>query len=87
MAKKKDTGPQFEGMVLTEWQRFSNAIFGGIFRKNAREDKALMKVLAQADIRVMPEVYKSTNLMSTIVATLFCVGLLALVFLPGAGGI
>ena len=21
MAKKKDTGPLFEGMVLTEWQR------------------------------------------------------------------
>jgi len=87
MAKKKDTGPQFEGMVLTEWQRFSNAIFGGIFRKKARDDKALMKVLAQADIRVMPEVYKSTNLMSTIVATMFCVGILALIFLPGVGGI
>ncbi|SVD11721.1 uncharacterized protein METZ01_LOCUS364575, partial [marine metagenome] len=28
MAKKKDTGPLFEGMVLTEWQKLSNSIFG-----------------------------------------------------------
>jgi len=87
MAKKKDTGPLFEGMVLTGWQKFSNSIFGGAFRKNARSDKELMKTLSQADIRIMPEVYKATNLMSTIVATLGCLGLLALIFLPGAGGI
>ena len=45
MAKKKDTGPLFEGMVLTEWQKFSNAIFGGFYRKGARNDKELMKTL------------------------------------------
>ena len=87
MAKKKDTGPLFEGMVLTEWQKLSNSIFGGMFRKKAREDKQLMKTLAQADIRVMPEVFKATSLMSTIVAALGCAGLLALTFLPGAGAI
>ena len=38
MAKKQDTGPLFEGMVLTEWQKFSNAIFGGFYRKGARND-------------------------------------------------
>ena len=87
MAKKKDTGPLFEGMVLTEWQKLSNSIFGGMFRKKAREDKELMKTLSQADIRVMPEVYKATSLMSTIVAALGCFGLLTLIFLPGAGAI
>ena len=87
MAKKKDTGPLFEGMVLTGWQKFSNSTFGGMFRKGARADKELMKVLSQADIRVMPEVYKATNLMSTIVTTLGCAGLLFLIFMPGAGAI
>ena len=87
MAKKKDTGPLFEGMVLTEWQKLSNSIFGGMYRKKAREDKELMKTLAQADIRVMPEVYKATSLMSTIFAALGCLGLLTLIFLPGAGAI
>ena len=87
MAKKKDTGPLFEGMVLTELQKLSNSIFGGMYRKRARADKDLMKTLAQADIRIMPEVYKATTLMSTIFATLGCMGLLALIFLPGAGGI
>ena len=87
MAKKKDTGPKFEGMVLTEWQSFSNAIFGGMFRKKARADKELMKTLSQADIRIMPEVYKATILMSTILAILGCAGLLALIFMPGIGGI
>ena len=87
MAKKKDTGPLFEGMVLTEWQKLSNSIFGGMYRKRARADKELMKTLAQADIRIMPEVYKATTLMSTIFATLGCIGLLALIFLPGAGAI
>jgi len=81
MAKKKDTGPLFEGMVLTEWQKLSNSIFGGWFRKKARADTDLMKTLSQADIRVMPEVYKATNLLSTIFATLGCIGLLALIFL------
>ena len=87
MAKKKETGPLFEGMVLTEWQKFSNAIFGGMFRKKARADKELMKTLSQADIRIMPEVYKATTLMSTSFATLGCAALLALIFAPGIGGI
>ena len=87
MATKKDTGPMFEGMILTGWQKFSNSIFGGMFRKGARSDKELMKTLSQADIRIMPEVYKATNLMSTIFATLGCAGILFLIFMPGAGAI
>ena len=87
MAKKQDTGPLFEGMVLTEWQKFSNAIFGGFYRKGARNDKELMETLAQADIRVMPEVYKATTMMSTIMTAVGCFGLLALIFAPGFGAV
>ena len=61
--------------------------FGGFYRKGARNDKELMKTLAQADIRVMPEVYKATTLMSTIMTAIGCFGLLALVFAPGFGAV
>ena len=88
MAKKeKETGPLFEGMVLTKWQKLANSLLGGLFRENARKDKALMKTLSQADIRVMPEVYKATTVLSTVIAFAVCVGLLGLVFAPGVGAI
>jgi hypothetical protein len=87
MVKKEDTGPLFEGMVLTGWQKLSNSIFGGMLKEKARKDKDLMKVLAQADIRIMPEVYKATVIMSTVVATLGSIVLLGLIFAPGVGGI
>lgn len=87
MAKKEETGPLFEGMVLTKWQKLSNSIFGGMLKEKARKDKDLSKLLAQADIRVMPEVYKATVIMSTIVATVGSVVLLGLIFAPGVGGI
>ena len=80
--EKQDTGPLFEGMVLTEWQKFSNAIFGGFYRKGARNDKELMKTLAQADIRVMPEVYKAMTMMSTIMTAVGCFDL-CMIFAPG----
>ena len=87
MAKKEETGPLFEGMILTGWQKLSNSIFGGMLKEKARKDKDLVKVLAQADIRVMPEVYKATVIMSTIAATLGSIVLLGLIFAPGIGGI
>jgi flagellar protein FlaJ len=87
MAKKEETGPLFEGMILTGWQKLSNSIFGGMLKEKARKDKDLVKVLAQADIRVMPEVYKATVIMSTIAAALGSIVLLGLVFAPGIGGI
>ena len=89
MAKKRDLKSKkqydFEGMTLTPWQKISNTLFGGIFRERARKDSDLKKLLVQADIRVMPEVYKSTQLMSTIAVIIGCGALMALVFLPGAG--
>ncbi len=89
MAKKRDLKSKkqydFEGMTLTPWQKISNTLFGGIFRERARNNLELKKLLVQADIRVMPEVYKSTQLMSTIAVMIGCGALIALVFLPGAG--
>ena len=88
MAKKRKSSEkvyEFEGMTLTTWQKFSTAFFGRMYRDRARSDADLTKLLVQADIRVMPEVYKSTQLMSTIAVIFGCGALLALVFLPGAG--
>ena len=87
MATKKDTGPLFEGMVLTPWQKFSNTLLGGFFKEKARKDTDLLQVLSQADIRVMPEVYKSTVIMSTVVAIIGSFLLCGLIFAPDVGGI
>ena len=51
----------------------------------ARGDVDLTKLLVQADIRIMPEVYKSTQLMSTIAVIFGCGALLTFVFFPSAG--
>jgi flagellar protein FlaJ len=89
LAKKRDLKSKkqydFEGMTLTPWQKISITFFGFFYRERARKDPDLKKLLVQADIRVMPEVYKSTQLMSTIAVMIGCGALLALVFLPGAG--
>tara|TARA_A100001037_G_scaffold105761_1_gene96057 strand:+ start:367 stop:1464 length:1098 start_codon:yes stop_codon:yes gene_type:complete len=86
MAKKaEDAKKRFEGMTLTGWQRFSNLFLGRALRKNTRADKGLQKLLLQADIRVMPEVYKATAIMSTVVSFLIFVGILVIAFLPEIG--
>ncbi|MAP42852.1 MAG: hypothetical protein CL981_03895 [Euryarchaeota archaeon] len=89
MAKKQRKSREkvydFEGMTLTPWQKFSTAFFGRIYRERARGDADLTKLLVQADIRIMPEVYKSTQLMSTIAVIFGCGALLSFVFLPNAG--
>ena len=86
MAKKKDLKSKkqydFEGMTLTPWQKISTTLFGGIFRERSRKDIELKKLLVQADIRVMPEVYKSTQLMSTIAVMIGCGALIALLGYP-----
>ncbi|MEE2811691.1 MAG: type II secretion system F family protein [Candidatus Thermoplasmatota archaeon] len=87
MAKKNDNEPLFEGMVLTTWQKISNTIFGPFFKTKARQDQELMQTLAQADIRVMPEVYKSQTVMSAITATIGSLLFLTLIFLPDVGAI
>jgi len=89
LAKKRDLKSKkqydFEGMIPTPWQKISTTFFGRLYRDRGQKDPDLKKLLVQADIRVMPEVYKSTQLMSTIAVLVGCGALLALVFLPGAG--
>jgi hypothetical protein len=72
-------------MILSGWQRFSNALLGGFLRKKVREDVVLQKTLLQADIRIMPEVYKATAIMSTVVAFGIFIGILVLALLPEIG--
>ncbi len=87
MAKKPEEKKRFEGMTLSGWQVFSNMLLGKLLKKKSRADTELQKTLLQADIRVMPEVYKATTYMSTFVAFAICVGVISLVFLPEIGGI
>ena len=90
MAKKKEekeTPTRFEGMTLSGWQRFSNIVLGRFMRKKAREDGELKQLLAQADIRIMPEVYKATSIMSTAATFVVCVVIIVLAFFPLIGGI
>lgn len=85
MASKPEEKKRFEGMTLTGWQRFSNIILGRALRKKTREDTQLQKTLLQANIRVMPEVYKATAIMSTVVAFAIFIGILVVAFFPEIG--
>jgi hypothetical protein len=87
VAKEPKEKKRFEGMTLSGWQVFSNMLLGKLLRKKARADIEMQKTLLQADIRIMPEVYKATTIMSTVVAFAICVGALALAFAPEFGGI
>jgi hypothetical protein len=81
----EETKIRFDGMILSGWQRFSNALLGGFLRKKVRADEELQKTLLQADIRIMPEVYKATAIMSTVVAFGIFIGVLVLALLPEIG--
>jgi len=77
---KERPGPEFEGMVLTPWQRISNRLLGGLYRRKLRDDPEMKKLLVQAEIRVMPEVYRATQVTSTAAVIIGCVGAIFLVF-------
>lgn len=87
MAKKavESEKIRFEGMTLSGWQRFSNLFLGRILRAKTRKDKELQKTLLQADIRIMPEVYKATAIMSTVVSFIIFIGILTIALLPEIG--
>ncbi len=88
MAKKEqEEKVRFEGMTLSGWQRFSNIILGRLIRKKARDDREIKQLLSQANIRIMPEVYKASSIMSTIATFIVCIGILVLAFFPLIGGI
>mgnify|MGYP001173063885 FL=1 len=87
MAKKAEESnkKRFEGMTLTGWQRFSNLFLGRLLRSKTRKNIELQKTLLQADIRIMPEVYKATAIMSTVVSIFIFVGILIIALLPEIG--
>ena len=88
MAKKEqEEKVRFEGMTLSGWQRFSNIILGRLMRKKARDDKEIKQLLSQANIRIMPEVYKASSIMSTVATFVVCIVILVLAFFPLIGGI
>ena len=53
-------------MDLTAWQRICNRILGRIVKKRARADKELSKNLVKGSIKMMPEVYLATAIMTTL---------------------
>ncbi len=85
MADKPEEKVRFEGMTLSGWQKFSNIFIGRFIRNRVRADKDLGKTLIQADIRVMPEVYKATAIMSTIASFTIFIGILVIAFMPEIG--
>ncbi len=54
-------------------------------KKRARNNAVLSKQLEQAGITVMPEVYLSVNIVSTIAVTLISIGFVSLFFIPEIG--
>ena len=72
-------------MELTAWQKICHRLLGGFFRKRARNDKELEKVLDRAAITVMPEVYLATTFASTVIVFVISIGLTAIFFVPDIG--
>ena len=61
-------------MDLTAWQRICNRILGRVVKKRARADKELSDNLVKGSMKMMPEVYLATAIMTTIAITLVCWG-------------
>lgn len=72
-------------MDLTTWQRICNRILGRVVKKRARADKALSDNLVKGSMKMMPEVYLATAIMTTIAITLLCWGFVSLFFIPDIG--
>jgi hypothetical protein len=72
-------------MDLTAWQRICNRILGRAVKKRARADKQLSDNLVKGSMKMMPEVYLATAIMTTIAITLICWGFVSLFFIPDIG--
>ena len=72
-------------MELTAWQRFCNRILGRLVKKRARRDKNLSENLIKGSMGIMPEVYLSTVIMTSLAIFLICWGLVSLFFIPEIG--
>ena len=72
-------------MDLTAWQRICNRVLGRVVKKRARGDKELADNLVKGSMKMMPEVYLATAIMTTIAITLICWGFVSLFFIPDIG--
>ena len=72
-------------MDLTAWQRICNRILGRVVKKRARGDKELADNLVKGSMKMMPEVYLATAIMTTMAITLVCWGFVSLFFIPDIG--
>ena len=72
-------------MDLTTWQRICNRLLGGILKKRARGDKELAGNLVKGSLGMMPEVYLSTVIVTTIAITMMSWAFVAIFFVPDIG--
>jgi hypothetical protein len=72
-------------MDLTAWQRICNRVLGRVVKKRARGDKELADNLVKGSMKMMPEVYLATAIMTTMAITLICWGFVSLFFIPDIG--
>ena len=57
-------------MDLTAWQRICNRLLGPFVKKRARGDKELSANLVKGSMGMMPEVYLSTVIVTSIAIAL-----------------
>ncbi len=72
-------------MDLTAWQRICNRVLGPVVKKRARADKELSADLVKGSMGMMPEVYLSTVIITSIAITLMSWAFVAIFFIPQIG--
>ena len=72
-------------MDLTTWQRICNRLLGPVVKKRARGDKELSADLVKGSMGIMPEVYLSTVIITSIAITLMSWAFVAIFFIPQIG--
>jgi len=72
-------------MDLTAWQRICNRVLGPMVKKRARADKELSADLVKGSMGMMPEVYLSTVIITSIAITLMSWAFVAIFFVPQIG--
>ena len=72
-------------MDLTAWQRICNRLLGPFVKKRARGDKELSANLVKGSMGMMPEVYLSTVIVTSIAIALMSWAFVAVFFIPDIG--
>ena len=72
-------------MDLTAWQRICNRLLGPFVKKRAHADKELSANLVKGSMGMMPEVYLSTVIVTSIAIALMSWAFVAVFFIPDIG--